>query len=99
MSEIELICRYLSNELNPKEKQQFMKWLASDSAAQEALDDYKKIWELSSMFWSDSVFDANIGWYNLKRMIEMAVPPKDEHNQTEVKEFPVQIKEFLKAQK
>jgi hypothetical protein len=100
MSGIELICRYLSNELNTKEKQKFKEWLDKDRKNQAILNDYKNIWKLSSMARSGNKFDANIGWYNFKRtMAEMDSPLKDESKKTELKELPVQVREFLKAQK
>jgi hypothetical protein len=96
-----LICRYLSNELSPGERQKVKEWLINDSRHQVILNDYKKIWELSSMSLKQSVvnFDTNKGWAGFKKAMAEEPTSPHEAEETDLQDLPKQIREFLMEQK
>jgi hypothetical protein len=102
MFDTTLICRHLSNELTPDERQKVKEWLINDSKHEIILNDCKKIWELSSMPLKQSTvgFDTNKGWADFKKAMAEENPSlNNDAEKTGLQDLPKHIREFLMEQK
>ena len=65
------IVKYLSNEMNTSEKEQFNLWLAASESHMKELERAQKIWDIASTeYHDDSITDK--AWKNLHRRIHKA---------------------------
>lgn len=70
----ELIARYLSGEISPKEEQQLNVWLESGEENRKLFGEYKTIWEKMDRVSSVATLNLDAEWKSLESRMEESVP-------------------------
>jgi len=69
----ELLAKYLSNEVNPREKLEVETWISQSAENREELEQSRKMLDTIDAFYKAKSFDSGVAWKNIKAKIN---PPQ-----------------------